>query len=182
TRNTFLSLTELSFSGTRVHDFDLIHIHHLPKLSVLFLNNTGIGNEAVYLLIPLKRTLTQLTLATNPDIDNTSIDMNGLRTLAKRVDEEGWVVDIEVPWGCEVYIDNIPKAYLLHPSSPLITEPEACSILSCAALRRNLSAHAESNPAIVVGGTKDEMALRLEGLLKTRKLDLLVRRMIGIED
>ncbi|EDR04131.1 uncharacterized protein LACBIDRAFT_331008 [Laccaria bicolor S238N-H82] len=108
TPNTFLSLTELSFSGTRVHDFDLIHIHHLPKLSILFLNNTGIGNEAVYLLIPLKRTLTQLTLATNPDIDSTSvpailllsklcylsiadtsIDMNGLRTLAKRVDEEG---------------------------------------------------------------------------------------------
>ena len=127
--------------------------------------------------------------------------MNGLRTLAKRVDEEGWVVDIEVPWGCEVYIDSmsfsfflscdilmlihpkdIPKAYLLYPSSPLITDPEACSTLSCAALRRNLSAHAESNPAIVVGGTKDEMVLRLEGLLRTRKLDMLVRRMIGIED
>jgi len=39
----------------------------------------------------------------------------------------------------------------------------------------------ESNPAIVVDGTKDEMVLRLEGLLRTRKLDLLVRRMIGIE-
>ena len=33
-----------------------------------------------------------------------------------------------------------------------------------------------------MGGTKDEMVLRLEGLLRTRKLDLLVRRMIGIED
>ena len=126
--------------------------------------------------------------------------MNGLRTLAKRVDDEGWVVDIEVPWGCEVYSDcmnfsflscdilmliyqkDIPKAYLLYPLSPLITDPEACSTLSCAALRRNLSAHAESNPAIVVGGTKDEMVLRLQGLLRTRKLDLLVRRMIGIED
>ena len=79
-------------------------------------------------------------------------------------------------------LKDIPKAYLLHPSSPLITDPEACSTLSCAALRRNLSAHAESNAAIVVGGTKDEMVLRLEGLLRTRKLDLLVRRMIGIED
>ena len=142
--NSFLSLTELSFSGIRIHDLDLIHIRHLPKLSVLFLNNTGIGNEAyvlsfpfppsffpslplhssvthpsptpsVYLLIPLKCSLTQLTLATNPGIDSTSvpaicflsklcylsiadtsIDMNGLKTLAKRVDEEGWVVDIEV--------------------------------------------------------------------------------------
>ena len=81
-----------------------------------------------------------------------------------------------------IYTKDIPKAYLLQPSSPLITDPEACSTLSCAALRRNLSAHAERNPAIVVGGTKDEMVLRLEGLLRTRKLDLLVRRMIGIED
>ncbi|EDR00031.1 uncharacterized protein LACBIDRAFT_334517 [Laccaria bicolor S238N-H82] len=62
----FLSLTKLSFRGTRVHDFDLIHIHHLTKLSILFLNNTGIGNEA--------------------------------GTLANRVNEERWVVDIEVPW------------------------------------------------------------------------------------
>ena len=33
-----------------------------------------------------------------------------------------------------------------------------------------------------MGGTKDEMVLRMEGLLRTRKLDLLVRRMIGIEN
>jgi len=38
--------------------------------------------------------------------------MNGLRTLAKRVDEEGWVVDIEVPWGCEVYIDSMSFSFL----------------------------------------------------------------------
>ena len=76
---------------------------------------------------------------------------------------------------------DVSKAYLLHPSSPLIIDLEACSTLSCTALRRNLSAHAESNPAIVVGGTKDEMVLRLQGLLRTRKLDLLVRIMTGIE-
>ena len=39
--------------------------------------------------------------------------MNGLRTLAKRVDEEGWVVDIEVPWGCEVYIDSMSFSFFL---------------------------------------------------------------------
>jgi hypothetical protein len=81
-----------------------------------------------------------------------------------------------------IYPKGIPKAYLLRPSSPLITDPEAGSSLLCTALRHNLSAHVESNPAIVVGGTKDEMVLRLEGLLRMRKLDLLVRRMIGIED
>ena len=100
--NTFLSLTELSFRGTRVYDFDLIHIRHLPKLSAFFFNNTGTGNEAyvlsfpfppsffpslplhssltrpsptpsVYLLIPLKCSLTQLTLATNAGIDSTPV-------------------------------------------------------------------------------------------------------------
>ena len=81
-----------------------------------------------------------------------------------------------------IYPKDIPKAYLLQPSSPLITDPEACSTLSCPALRRNLSAHAERNPAIVVGGTKDEMVLRLEGLLRMRNLDLLVRRIFGGEN
>lgn len=44
--NSFTFLTQLSFSGTPLQNFDLIHIHHLPKLSTLLLNNTGIGNEA----------------------------------------------------------------------------------------------------------------------------------------
>ena len=121
-------------------------------------HNTGIGNEAyvlsfpfppsffpslplhsslthasptpsVYLLIPLKCSLTQLTLATNPGIDSTSvpaillskpcylstadtsINMNGLRTLAKRVDEDGWFVDIEVLWVCEVCIDYMSFSF-----------------------------------------------------------------------
>ena len=43
--------------------------------------------------------------------------MNGLRMLAKRVDEEGWIVDIEVPWGCEVYIDNMSFSFFLSPAT-----------------------------------------------------------------
>ena len=39
-----------------------------------------------------------------------------------------------------------------------------------------------SNLAIVVGGAKDDMVLRLEGWLRTRRLDLLVRRIFGGED
>ena len=44
--NSFLFLTELTCSGTRLHDFDLIHIHHLPRLAMLMLDNTNISNEA----------------------------------------------------------------------------------------------------------------------------------------
>jgi hypothetical protein len=44
--HSFLFLSELSLSGTRVHDIDVVHIHHLPRLVTLIMNNTGIGNEA----------------------------------------------------------------------------------------------------------------------------------------
>ena len=71
---------------------------------------------------------------------------------------------------------------LLHLSTLAITDSEAYSTLFCAALRHNLSAHAESNLAIAVGRTKDEMVLRLEGVLRMRKLDLLVRRIFRGED
>jgi hypothetical protein len=44
--NSFAFLSELSFTGATISDFDLTHIQHLPKLSTLLLNNTGISNEA----------------------------------------------------------------------------------------------------------------------------------------
>ncbi len=44
--NSFIFLTQLSFSGSQIQDFDLVHIQHLPRLSVLYLDNTRIGNEA----------------------------------------------------------------------------------------------------------------------------------------
>ena len=53
-------------------------------------------------------------------------------------------------------------------------------IVRCASTQSICSC--EEQPAILVGGMKGEMVLRPKGLLRTRKLDLLVRRMIGIED
>jgi hypothetical protein len=108
------------------------------------LNNTGIGNEAsvlfftfvcalacqfysfrVFLLTALKRSLIQLSIATNPDIDNhavpallllsklsflsifdTSIEMEGLRRLSKTIYDEGRVIEIEIPTPCEQYVDS----------------------------------------------------------------------------
>ncbi|KAJ2926942.1 hypothetical protein H1R20_g10141, partial [Candolleomyces eurysporus] len=122
---SFQHLTELSFGGSRVEDFHLVHIHHLPKLSTLNLNNTGIGNEAIYLLVPLKKTLNRLSVATNPHVTSesvpamlllanleflsildTGVDMVGLRTLAGTIFEESRNIDIEIPYTCETYIDS----------------------------------------------------------------------------
>ena len=44
--NSFLFLSELSLSGVKVSDADIIHVHHLPRLARLWLGSTGIGNEA----------------------------------------------------------------------------------------------------------------------------------------
>ncbi|KAF9460358.1 hypothetical protein BDZ94DRAFT_1170029, partial [Collybia nuda] len=199
--NSFLFLSELFLSDTRLEDFDIIHIHHLPKLTTLLLNNTSISNEAVFLLIPLKRSLTQLSVATNPDINDdaipailllsklsfvsildTNIGMPGIRRLARTIYEEDRIIDIEIPSVCERYIDHMHKKYLLYPLPPLIVNPKVCPHLSVAALQRNLAAHAMANSDIMAVGNKAEMAERLKNLLELRKADMLVKDMIlGID-
>lgn len=42
----FRSLSEISFSGIQIRDSDIQHIHHLPNLAALLLDDTGITNEA----------------------------------------------------------------------------------------------------------------------------------------
>jgi hypothetical protein len=44
--HSFQCLTELDLSDAPLSDYELTHIHHLPRLSTLLLNATGIGNEA----------------------------------------------------------------------------------------------------------------------------------------
>ncbi|KAK7055930.1 hypothetical protein R3P38DRAFT_2682467 [Favolaschia claudopus] len=199
--HSFLFLTELSFSGTRVQDADIVHIHHLPRLVTLCLNNTGIGNEAVFNLLALKRSLLQLSIAINPHIDDdaipaiimlaklsfltildTAIDMPGIRRLAQTIYDESRIIDIEVPSACEHYVKNLESHYLVDPKPPLIDNPDIVPELSAAALKRNLAAHAVQNSSIVAAGTKPELALRLKTLLQTRKADLLVREMLADGD
>jgi hypothetical protein len=43
--NSFLFLTEIDFGGTRIEDVDLVKIGRLPRLAMVGLDNTGIGNE-----------------------------------------------------------------------------------------------------------------------------------------
>ncbi|KAJ7202748.1 hypothetical protein B0H12DRAFT_1330755 [Mycena haematopus] len=147
--HSFLFLTELSFGGTPIQDADIVHIHHLPRLVTLLLHNTGIGNEAsvqfvaavVYNLVALKRTLLQLSLATNPHIDDdaipaiimlsklsfltildTAIDMPGIRRLAQVIYDQQRIIDIEVPSACDRYVGSASRPVvpllLLRRSSP----------------------------------------------------------------
>ncbi|KAJ7239395.1 hypothetical protein B0H12DRAFT_1189995 [Mycena haematopus] len=139
--HSFLFLTELSFGGTPIQDADIVHIHHLPRLVTLLLHNTGIGNEAVFNLVALKRTLLQLSLATNPHIDDdaipaiimlsklsfltildTAIDMPGIRRLAQVIYDQQRIIDIEVPSACDRYVESASRRVvpflLFRRSSP----------------------------------------------------------------
>lgn len=76
-------------------------------------------------MVSLKRTLTRLSLAKNPDIDNeaipailllsklsflsiydTSIEMIGVRRLAETIFEDNRTMDVEIPFVCEAYVDS----------------------------------------------------------------------------
>lgn len=88
--NSFLFVSEISLSDTPLQDFDVVSIHHLPRLSVLWLNNTEIGTEAFVMiifsviissgsirlrsrichLVSLRRSLTELYIGANPRVDD----------------------------------------------------------------------------------------------------------------
>ena len=90
---------------------------------------------SVYLLVPLKKTLKWLSLATNPDITSesapamlllanleflsildTGVDMVGLRILANTIYEESRNIDIEIPYACETYIESRRRLPFALPS------------------------------------------------------------------
>jgi len=75
--------------------------------------------------VPLKRSLTQLSIGSNPAIDDdavpallflsklsflsildTSIHMPGLRRLARTIYDQDRIIDIEIPTACEEYVDS----------------------------------------------------------------------------
>ncbi|KAF8202144.1 hypothetical protein BJ912DRAFT_943889 [Pholiota molesta] len=188
----FRSLSEISFSGIQIRDSDIQHIHHLPNLAALLLDDTGITNEACRLpLVSLKRTLLRLSLARNPDINDDAVPaillLSELSFLSifdttETIHKEKRVMDVEIPLACEKYIDNIHSRYLVNPVAPLITNPNACNQLSAAALKRNLEAHAACNPSILPTGTIGEMEQRLYDILKLRKWDMLVVSMLEGSD
>ncbi|KAJ8523104.1 hypothetical protein ONZ45_g388 [Pleurotus djamor] len=195
--NSYLFLAELSISGTPLRDSDIMHIHHLPRLTSLFLEETTIGNEAVFLLTSLKRSLAFLSVSYNPAINDdavpailvlakleylsilgTGVKMPGLRKLASAALADRRPLRLDCPASCEKYISRLHTQYLVNPAPPLIVGPELCGQLSVAALKRNLSAHSEANPTIFAGGNKQEMVIRLRELLDRRRSDILVRDLV----
>ncbi|KAI0636314.1 hypothetical protein C8Q77DRAFT_1192066 [Trametes polyzona] len=124
--DSFLFLQELNFSGVRLDDTDALCFNRLPRLSRVWLNKTGIGNEAIYHMIALKRSLEELDISFNTTIDDdtvpallrmrklqfvslvrTSVSMVGMRRLALasfRADDEE-CLQVDPPRAVEDYLD-----------------------------------------------------------------------------
>jgi hypothetical protein len=156
-------------------------------------SNPLIGDDAVPALLLLRK-LSYLSIL------DTGIGMVGLRRMTWTIHEEDRVIGIEIPTICEFYIDSksssrfysqkqmnvllrssrsdMQSKYMINPKAPLIVEPAACAALSVSALKRNLAEHAVFNPTILTNGSKAELVARLENILETRKLDMLVRDMM----
>lgn len=96
----------------------------LPFLISAFTQST-MSPQRVFILTTIKRTLTHLSISSNPLITNdavpallvlshlsflsildTSIDMHGLRLLAKTIQREERAIDIQIPIVCDEYIDS----------------------------------------------------------------------------
>ncbi|PSS34015.1 hypothetical protein PHLCEN_2v1919 [Hermanssonia centrifuga] len=200
--NSFLFLSEINLNDVRLYDADLMHIHRLPRLGCLSLNNTGISNEGIFLLIPLKRCLVDLDIANNSLIDDdsisailmliklqfiglygTAITMDGLRRIASHLKQTRRTMEVDVPEDCEEYIRNharteLPQQYWLVPASPLISDPTEALRLSSQALEQNLAAFAEFDQELLCDGSKTNMVKRLQDILETRRNDLLVRELV----
>ena len=93
----------------------------------------------MFLLVPLKRSLLDLTVAGNPRIDDnaihpimslnrisylsivgTAIGMEGLRILARTIHSEDRAIEIAIPVLCEFYIDSECKSLFACTSRILI--------------------------------------------------------------
>ncbi|KAF8336050.1 hypothetical protein F5887DRAFT_891748, partial [Amanita rubescens] len=195
--NSFRYLTTLFLDRICLKTPTLSHLQHLPKLAILSLFDTGIDNDALRYLFPLKFTLMSLNIARNPEIDDeatsallpmtrliylsiaeTSIGMPGARELVNGWIKKGRRLSINFPHWCHEYVATMGSKYSLELPPPLILNPSLCGRLSVAALKRNLAVHAAVNKEVSTGGTKKEMADRLKSLLEMRLADLEVRRLI----
>jgi hypothetical protein len=197
--HSFQCLTELDLSDAPLSDYDLTHIHHLPRLSTLLLNATGIGNEAcvspfptepvflsprsVFHLLALRHTLSFLHLEDNPRITNDvapalvllsklrflSLLGTGLHMLGLRR------FALHTPARVALIIPVACEAYLAR-LPPRIVSPDPTA-MGVAALRKALAAHGAS-----AGGGKAEMVERLTEVLARTDEDWAVRAMLWGEN
>ncbi|KIP11012.1 hypothetical protein PHLGIDRAFT_491810 [Phlebiopsis gigantea 11061_1 CR5-6] len=198
--NSFLFLNEINLCGVTLRTSDVMNLHHLPRLARLWLKNTSVGNEAIFLLLPLKRSLLELdvseNLAINDDVvvaftmlsklrylafAGTSVTMEGIRLLASSLGPHRHDMEVEIPEACKEYLDNMNTKYIVSPDPLLVTDPQIVQSLSTLEIIENLTAHSTINSEIPVEGPRLLLIKQLKEILQTREADLQVRHLLGLE-
>ncbi|KDQ17076.1 hypothetical protein BOTBODRAFT_156441 [Botryobasidium botryosum FD-172 SS1] len=195
----FSYVEEIVLSGVKLVDRSLVRIVNLPRLAILWLDNTGIGDEGVHYLAALEPTLEELLLCDNPRITDaaiptlsmlvagslralnlraTGVGMPGIRALSKCIRDNDALVLVDIPEECEVYLHTLDTQYVVHPAAPLISDPRDVDALPTRALRINLQTHALQNTDISWQGTRRDLIDRLTTLLERRRDDFCARKAI----
>ncbi|KAJ7343116.1 hypothetical protein DFH08DRAFT_217975 [Mycena albidolilacea] len=128
--NKFASVKTLILARRLLTDDDLLHLMQLPALRTLSLNFTGISNLGIAYLVPLRKTLRQLSIAGNPRINDsaahslsllsslsfltilgTNIGKDGLLHLARAFTKAEPPLELEIPtlWQ-RYYLDETVNA------------------------------------------------------------------------
>jgi hypothetical protein len=194
--HSFQCLTELDLSDAPLSDYDLTHIHHLPRLSTLLLNATGIGNEAcvpppspfpssrwsprsIFHLLTLRHTLSFLHLDDNPRITDDAASALILLSKLRFLSLIGTGLRmpglrrfaLHTPARVALIIPAACEAYLAR-LTPRVASPDPAT-MGVAALRKALAVHGAS-----AGGGKAEMVERLTEVLARTDEDWAVRAML----
>jgi len=124
-------VSEISLSDTPLQDFDIVSIHHLPRLSVLWLNNTGIGTEAFVMtiflmanlsgsirlrsrichLVSLRWSLTELYIGANPRVNDDVVTPLLMLSKISRLSLVDTGVSLRGLRRLAVSVDGVGQAY-----------------------------------------------------------------------
>ncbi|CAG8812260.1 14249_t:CDS:2, partial [Cetraspora pellucida] len=187
--NSFHHLTSLKLSSIPIRNTDIVNLRGLKKLNELFIDDTGIGNEAIAHIVALKNTLRKLDLTGNKEIDDeatynliffetieiifldgTSVSMDGVRKYVSMT-KSPRLSQITIPKECRNYLNRRNEIYCIERKHGMIEDPSRVQHLPLSHIRAQLKFHYEVNDKINITGSLEELAKTLKDILKRRKDD-----------
>ncbi|CAG8798973.1 20158_t:CDS:2, partial [Gigaspora margarita] len=197
--NSFHQLTSLKLSSIPIRNADIVNLRGLKMLSELFVDDTGIGNEAVAYIVALK-TLRRIDFTGNKEIDDdaacnliflenmetifldgTSMTMDGIRKYASTT-KSSKLSQITIPRECRNYLNRRKEIYCIERKYGMIEDPSRVHLLPPSHIRAQLKFHYEINDKIIITGPIEELAKTLKSILIRRRDDAKVMHLAGGRD
>ncbi|CAG8795538.1 10572_t:CDS:2, partial [Dentiscutata erythropus] len=195
--NSFHQLTSLRLSSIPIRNTDIVNLRGLKMLSELFLDYTGIGNEAVAYIVALKKSLRKIDFTGNKEIDDdaacnliflenvemifldgTSMTMDGIRKYVSMT-KSSKLSQITIPKECRNYLNRRNEIYCIERKHGMLEDPSRVQFLSPSHIRAQLKFHYEINDKIIITGPTEELAKTLKNILTRRRNDAKVMYLAG---